>query len=67
VAETERSQEENGMDIFGRKTLGYIAAGLVGLVISYFGGREHLKYEMQSALQSTVGEMQKKFSSNFGG
>jgi hypothetical protein len=31
------------MDVTGRKAVGHIMAGLVGLVIGYFAGREHLK------------------------
>jgi hypothetical protein len=55
------------MHVTGRKAVGYIMAGLVGLVIGYFAGREHLKYEMRSALQSAVGEIQKGFGPRFGG
>jgi hypothetical protein len=31
-------------------------AGLIGLIVGYFAGREHLKYEMRNALQSAVRE-----------
>jgi hypothetical protein len=37
-----------------QKAIGYVAAGLVGLIVGYFAGREHLKYEMASALRSAV-------------
>jgi hypothetical protein len=54
------------MDSSRRTVLGYIVVGLVGLVIGYFAGREHLKYEMRSAFQSAVVEMQKGLTSAFG-
>jgi hypothetical protein len=37
-----------------QRAIGYVTAGLAGLIIGYFAGREHLKYEMASVLQSTV-------------
>jgi hypothetical protein len=54
------------MDTPGRRAVGYILAGLIGVLIGYFAGREHLKYEMRSALQSAAGEIQKGFASSFG-
>jgi hypothetical protein len=33
------------MNVSGRKAVGYVGVGLIGLVIGYFAGREHLKYE----------------------
>ena len=36
------------------KFAGYIVALLVGTLIGYFGGREHLKYEMRSAFSSAA-------------
>jgi uncharacterized repeat protein (TIGR01451 family) len=36
------------------------------LIIGYFAGREHLKYEMRSAIQSATAEIQRGFASNFG-
>jgi len=55
------------MNVSGRTVVGYLAAGLIGLVIGYLAGREHLKYEMRSALQSAAGNIQKVFASGFGG
>lgn len=49
-----------------RTIVGYVAVGLIGLVIGYFAGREHLKYEMRSAIQSAANEMQKGLASAFG-
>ncbi|MDD2467152.1 MAG: hypothetical protein PHI97_24450 [Desulfobulbus sp.] len=49
----------------GRKLLGYFGAALVGLIIGYFAGREHLKYEMRITLQSAAQEMQKSLASAF--
>jgi uncharacterized repeat protein (TIGR01451 family) len=53
------------MNVSGRKAVGYVMAGLIGLVIGYFAGREHLKYEMRSALQSAAGEIQRGLASGF--
>jgi hypothetical protein len=55
------------MEPSGRKFIGYFAAILAGLVIGYFAGREHLKYEMRTAFQTTAQEMQKNLASVFGG
>ncbi|SJM95333.1 conserved hypothetical protein [Crenothrix polyspora] len=49
-----------------RKLLSYLAAGFVGFVIGYFAGREHLKYEMRTALVSAAQEMQNGLASAFG-
>lgn len=54
------------MDSNRRTILSYVAVGLIGLVIGYFAGREHLKYEMRSAIQSAADEMQKGLASAFG-
>ena len=40
-----------------RRIAGYVMAGLLGLIVGYFVGREHLKYEMRNALQSAVREL----------
>jgi hypothetical protein len=39
------------------KVIGYVLAGILGLIVGYFAGREHLKYEMASALQTAVGQV----------
>lgn len=45
----------------------YLAACLAGgLVIGYFAGREHVKYELRSAFQSAAEGMQRSLSSAFG-
>ena len=46
---------------------GYIAAALAGLVIGYFAGREHMKYEIRSAFQSAAEDMRRNLSSVLGG
>jgi hypothetical protein len=46
-----------------RSTLTLVGVGVVGLVFGYFTGREHLKYELRSALQSA----QEGIASAFGG
>ena len=45
---------------------GLVAAALVGLVIGYFVGREHLKYEMRTALSAASAGIADAFSSNSG-
>ena len=40
----------------GRRIAGLVMAGLIGLIVGYFAGREHLKYEMRSAVRSAVHE-----------
>jgi len=35
---------------------------MIGLIIGYFAGREHLKYEMASALQTAVGQVRQGLS-----
>jgi hypothetical protein len=47
--------------------LGYIFVGLIGLVVGYFAGREHLKYELLNTFQSAVQDIQKGFASGVGG
>jgi hypothetical protein len=49
-----------------RSALGYLAAGLVGLIIGFFAGREYLKYEIRTAFQSAFGDIQKSLSSFVG-
>lgn len=44
-----------------------IVTGLICLVIGYFAGREHLKYQMRAAMQDAVKEMQTGLASAFGG
>lgn len=44
-----------------------IVTAVVSLVIGYFAGREHLKYEMRSALSEAAAELQKGLNSVFGG
>ena len=39
----------------------FIISGLTGLIIGYFVGREHLKYEMHSAFQSTAEKLKQNF------
>ena len=48
------------------KYAGYIVAVLVGLLIGYFAGREHLKYEMRSAFESAAEGLSDSLSSAFG-
>lgn len=43
-----------------------IITGLICLVIGYFAGREHLKYQMRTAMQDVVKEMQAGFASALG-
>ena len=47
------------------KYAGYIVAVLVGVLIGYFAGRAHLKYEMQSAFVSAAVQLSKGLSSAF--
>jgi hypothetical protein len=49
-----------------KRFTGYVAAALLGVFIGYFAGREHLKYEMRSALNVAAEEIQKGLSSAFG-
>lgn len=49
------------------KNAGYLLALSIGLIIGYLAGREHLKYEMRSALLSAAEEVSESFSSAFGG
>ncbi len=45
----------------------YAIAMLVGVIIGYFAGREHLKYEMRTAFESAAEELSEGLSSAFGG
>lgn len=42
-----------------RLALGYLACGLLGLIIGFFAGREYLKYELRSAFNASVGAIKK--------
>lgn len=42
-----------------QQALGYLAAGLGGLVIGFVAGREYLKHELRTAFQSAVGDFRK--------
>jgi hypothetical protein len=53
--------------IDGRRIGGYVLAGLAGLIVGYFAGREHLKFEMRGAVQSAAQEFQKGIASAFSG
>ena len=44
---------------------GYVVALLVGLLIGYFGGREHLKWEMRAAFQSAADGFAENLSAAF--
>lgn len=44
-----------------------ITACVVCLVIGYFAGREHIKYQMRTAMQDAVKEFQTGLSAAFGG
>ena len=44
----------------------YIVAVLAGVLIGYFAGREHLKYEMRTALQSAAEGLSEGILSAFG-
>lgn len=46
---------------------GYVVALLVGLLIGYVGGREHLKWEMRAAFQSAADGLVENLSSAFSG
>jgi hypothetical protein len=52
------------MDI--RKSSGFFVAGLIGVIIGYFVGREHIKYEMRSAFQSAADQFKQNAPSVFG-
>jgi hypothetical protein len=39
---------------------------VVSLVIGYFAGREHLKYEVRSAMQDAASELQSSLANAFG-
>jgi hypothetical protein len=47
--------------------LGYVLIGLIGLVVGYFAGREHLKYEVLNTFQSAVQDIQKGLVPGLGG
>lgn len=44
-----------------------VLACIACLIVGYFVGREHLKYQMRSAMQDAVKEMQSGFASALGG
>lgn len=46
--------------------IGYIAVGVICMLIGYFSGREHLKYELRSTLQVAAEEMQRNLAKAFG-
>jgi hypothetical protein len=48
------------------KNLGVVIVLVAGLVIGYFAGREHLKYEMRSAFSSAAEEFSARLSGAFG-
>jgi hypothetical protein len=43
-----------------------LVAGLIGAVISYFAGRDHIKYEMRSAFQTAAEQVKQDLSSALG-
>ena len=45
----------------------FVVAMLLGVIIGYFAGREHLKYEMRTAFESAAEELSEGLSSAFGG
>jgi hypothetical protein len=49
------------MQTVRRAVVGYVITGLVCLVIGYFVGREHLKYELRAAFQSAAKGVQEAF------
>ena len=42
-----------------RATFAVFLAAIAGLAIGYFAGREHLKYEMRSAITTAVADFQR--------
>lgn len=49
------------------RSAGIVVAVLLGLVVGYFAGREHLKYEMRTALTSAAEGFSEGLSNAFGG
>lgn len=49
------------------QTLKLVIVAAISLMVGYFAGREHLKYEMRAAMASAAEEMSKSFASIFGG
>lgn len=49
------------------RSAGIVVGVLLGLVLGYFAGREHLKYEMQTALTSAAEGLTEGLSNAFGG
>lgn len=45
----------------------YVAVGLVALIVGYFIGREHVKYEIRTAFQSAAQNFQKGLAELLGG
>ncbi|HET7306222.1 MAG TPA: hypothetical protein VFK24_00180 [Gammaproteobacteria bacterium] len=46
-----------------KTVLGYVAVAVVCLVIGFFAGREYLKYEIRSAIQTAADGLQQNFAS----
>lgn len=46
---------------------GYLVAVLFGILLGYFAGREHVKYEMRSAIESAAEGISESLSAAFGG
>src|SRR6266404_739732 len=57
---SDQSSAEPRLAISWQKVASYIAAGLAGLVIGYFAGREHIKYEIRTAFQSSAERLQQQ-------
>ncbi len=49
------------------RSAGIVVAVLLGLVVGYFAGREHVKYEMRTALSSAAEQFAQGLSNAFGG
>jgi hypothetical protein len=49
-----------------RGLFGYISVAVVSLMVGYFAGREHVKYEMRAAFESATAEMGKGLANAFG-
>jgi len=60
-------QEEEGGELPMKRVSGFLVAIVVSLAVGYFAGREHLKYEVQTALQSAAENLSQGLSSAFGG
>lgn len=55
------------METSWQKAGGYVAVGLCCLVVGYFVGREHLKYELRTAFQSAAEQFQAGLTGAMGG